>query len=83
MAAVIDSWEVTEAPQSTAPSADTGALTLVMVEIDQDWMERAHIVVPEVGGETAQEWASEDILTPEVLEEFHRASEQLLARRPE
>ena len=28
-------------------------------------------------------WASEDILTPEVLAEFHRASEQLLARRPE
>jgi len=28
-------------------------------------------------------WALEDILTPEVLAEFHRASEQLLTRRPE
>lgn len=28
-------------------------------------------------------WASEDILTPEVLAEFHRASEQLLVNRAE
>lgn len=29
-----------------------------------------------------EEWASEDILTPEVLAAFHRASEELLAKRP-
>lgn len=31
------------------------------------------------GAVAAEDWASEDLLTPEVLAEFHRASEQLLA----
>jgi hypothetical protein len=33
--------------------------------------------------ESVEEWAPEDILTPEVLAEFHRASARLLARRSE
>jgi hypothetical protein len=79
--AVIDGWTIVEgARHASLEVSREREVALVMVDLDADWMRDAPVYVPELG---ADEWASEDILTPEVLAEFHRASEQLLSRRPD